>query len=150
MIAEKLIHTTRNQFALDWDGIHGARHWERVRENGLREAELTGATTEVVELFAVLHDSRRLSDGLDREHGLGAALFAEELSGSAFELQPHDLELLLEACRGHSDGLTTGDITVVTCWDADRLDLGRGGIRPRADRSSRAAACDPALLEWAY
>ena len=37
MIAVKLIHTTRNQFALDWDGIHGARHWEREKASRLRE-----------------------------------------------------------------------------------------------------------------
>jgi uncharacterized protein len=44
----------------------------------------------------------------------------------------------------------TGDITVLTCWDADRLDLGRVGIRPAAHRLCTDAARDPAMIEWAY
>jgi uncharacterized protein len=56
-------------YALDTDGIHGVAHWARVMENGLRVAGETGADFEVVRLFALLHDSRRLSDGGDPEHG---------------------------------------------------------------------------------
>ena len=40
------------------------------------------------------------------------------------------MELLIEACKYHSDGFTEADITVQTFRDADRLDLGRVGIRP--------------------
>lgn len=150
MIDQKLVSLIRGQFSLDWAGIHGAGHWARVRDNGLRIAELTGAKPKVIELFAFLHDSKRLNDGHDPDHGARAALFAETLAGSAFELEADDLELLLAACRGHSDGLTTGDITVLTCWDADRLDLGRVGIRPDPDRLCTAAARDPEMIEWAY
>lgn len=150
MIGKELIRTIRDQFALQWDGIHGAPHWARVRENGVRLAELTGAKIKVIELFSFLHDSRRLNDGRDPEHGRRSAIFAQGLAGSAFELQAHDVELLLEACRGHSDGSTVGDITVLTCWDADRLDLGRVGIKPDPGRLCTAAARDPVLLEWAY
>lgn len=42
------------------------------------------------------------------------------------------------------------DITVQTCWDADRLDLGRVGIRPDPDRLCTSAAKESDLLEWAY
>ncbi|MEK7859374.1 MAG: hypothetical protein AAB320_09565 [Elusimicrobiota bacterium] len=150
MIDQGLLRIIRDQFALDWAGIHGASHWARVRENGLRMAETTGAKPKVVELFAFLHDSKRLNDDFDPDHGPRAALFAQSLSGSAFELEPDDLQLLMTACRSHSDGLTTGDITVLTCWDADRLDLGRVGIRPQPERLCTAAARDPGLLEWAY
>jgi uncharacterized protein len=113
-------------------------------------AELTGAKHHVVELFAFLHDSKRLNDGHDPEHGPRAADLARALAGSAFEIEPSDLELLVTACRSHSEGWTVGDITVVTCWDADRLDLGRIGIRPDPSRLCTDAARDPALLEWAY
>lgn len=150
MIGPALARIIRDQFALEWSGIHGASHWARVRENGLRLAELTGARPRVVELFAFLHDSRRMNDGHDPEHGARAALFAQSLAGSAFELAAPDLELLVVACRGHSDGLSQGDITVLTCWDADRLDLGRVGIRPHPDRLCTEAARDPVILEWAY
>lgn len=150
MITQHLIDIIRNQFALAWTGIHGAPHWTRVRENGLRLAARTGAKSRVVELFAFLHDARRLHDGHDPQHGQRAAHFAKELAGSAFQLEPADLELLTIACSKHSDGLITGDITVMTCWDADRLDLGRVGNRPRPDLLCTAAARDPAVLEWAY
>jgi uncharacterized protein len=150
MVDQELVRVIRGQFALEWTGIHGAPHWSRVRENGLRLAELTGAKANVIELFAFMHDSRRLNDGHDPEHGLRAAEFARSLAGSVFELEAVDLELLVTACRDHSDGRNEGDITVLTCWDADRLDLGRVGIKPHPDRLCTQAARDPGILEWAY
>jgi uncharacterized protein len=150
ILGRALIHIIRKQFALNWKGLHGAPHWARVRENGLRLAETTGANTEVIELFAFLHDSRRLNDDSDYEHGKRAAMFAQALASSSFELAPSDLEDLLTACRGHSDGLRQGNITVLTSWDADRLDLGRVGIKPHPNRLCTEAARDPAMIEWAY
>ena len=55
--------------------------------------------------------------------------------------------MLTYAVRHHSDGLIEADVTVQTCWDADRLDLGRVGIVPRPDRLCTAHARDPVLLE---
>lgn len=150
MINQSLIKIIRNQFVLEWTGIHGAPHWARVRENGLRLADLTGANPRVIELFAFLHDSRRLNDGRDPAHGARAAEFVRILAGSEFDLEPNELELLVGACHGHSDGLTVGDITVLTCWDADRLDLGRVGIAPDPARLCTEAARDPKILDWAY
>jgi uncharacterized protein len=43
-----------------------------------------------------------------------------------------------------------GDVTVQTCWDADRLDLGRVGIRPVASRLCTPAARAPDVIAWAY
>ncbi len=150
MVNKELIRKIRGQFALDWRGINGSPHWSRVLENGRRLSETTGARLEVVELFAFLHDSRRLNDGFDPGHGARAARFAESLQGTLFELAPNHLELLTVACRGHSDGMMEGDPTVLTCWDADRLDLGRVGIRPRPELLCTEAARDPRILEWAY
>ncbi len=146
----ELIQIIRKQFALSWKGLHGAPHWARVRVNGLRLAETTGANTQVVELFAFLHDSRRLNNESDYEHGNRAAKFAQALAGLVFELPPADLEDLLTACRGHSDGLRTGNVTVQTCWDADPLDLGRVGIKPNPRVLCTDSARDPAMIEWAY
>src|SRR5258706_12110524 len=150
ILGRELIRIIRKQFALSWKGLHGAPHWARVRENGLRLAETTGAKTEVVELFAFLHDSRRVNDYDDPDHGNRAARFVEMLAGRLFELDQADLEDLLTACRGHTDGLSDGSITVLTCWDADRLDLGRVGIKPSPHRLCTDAARDPVILEWAY
>jgi uncharacterized protein len=146
----RLIAIIRSRYAGNWDGIHGMPHWLRVRENGLRLAGETGAHRRVVEVFALLHDSQRVNDGRDPEHGPRAAAFAESLGGDGLGLDSAALVLLAEACRGHSYGLMTGDITVLTCWDADRLDLGRVGIRPAAHRLCTDAARDPAMIEWAY
>jgi uncharacterized protein len=149
MISERLMASIRRQFALSLDGIHGEAHWARVRDNGLRLAEQTGADQELVELFAVLHDSRRLADGWDRGHGQRAAEFAHSLNGSRLALPSARFDLLTYACAFHSDGLTEADITVQTCWDADRLDLGRIGIRPEPRSLCTAAVKEPAVIEWA-
>jgi uncharacterized protein len=139
-----LIAHLRSQFALDWHGIHGAPHWARVRVNGFALAASTGAQARVVELFTFLHD------GHDPEHGHRAAQLARQLAGRLFSLSADELELLQIACRGHSDGHLARDITVLTCWDADRLDLGRVGIRPLAERLCTAAARRPEMIEVAY
>jgi uncharacterized protein len=146
----ELIATIRAQFALDWYGIHGIQHWERVRDNGLRLARTTGANPTVVELFAFLHDSRRLDDCEDPSHGARAAVYLQTLRRRYFEVSDEELEMLVHACRYHSDGLVEGDVTVQTCWDADRLDLGRVGVCPDPRYLCTPAARDPDTLAWSY
>jgi uncharacterized protein len=150
MDARALLRILRREFRLDWRGIHGAAHWSRVRANGLALAPLTGARADVVEAFAWLHDSQRHDDGRDRAHGLRAARWAESVNDTLLFLDDDGLALLATACSDHSRGLREADITVQTCWDADRLDLVRIGIRPDPRRLCTAAAGDPALLEWAF
>lgn len=150
MIDQKLIRTLSAHFALEWSGIHGAPHWERVRENGLKIAQLTGARAHVVELFAFLHDLKRRNEWRDPDHGPRAERFVKKLLGAGLDLDGHDFELLVTACRHHSDGLMTGDVTILTCWDADRLDLGRVGIKPNPRHLCTEAARDPRMIEWAY
>ena len=149
-ITPGLIEIIRGGYALDWNGIHGISHWRRVRENGVRLAAVTGATVAVVELFAFLHDSKRLNDGIDPLHGAHAADFARSLCGSAFLLAPEDLEILASACRDHTSGSTHADVTVRTCWDADRLDLGRIGTVPDPAFLCTEAAREPSVIAWAY
>ena len=150
MIPAGLFAAICEQFALDLHGIHGLAHWQRVAENGRRLAALTGANAELVHLFAYLHDACRQSDGHDREHGPRAAQFVRSLQGRLIHLTDPDLELLAYACEHHTHGLTEADVTVQTCWDADRLDLGRIGIWPDAQRLCTPAARDPAMIEWAW
>jgi len=149
-ISKDLMDLIQSGFALDLEGIHGVRHWERVCENGLRLAEEMGADPEILELFAYFHDSQRLSDGWDREHGRRAAEFAQSLQGSPLSLCEEKLELLAYACIHHSEGLTEADLTIQTCWDADRLDLGRIGIQPDPERLCTPAARAPEVIEWAF
>ena len=134
-------------YALPWGGDHGVAHWARVLENGLRLAEETGADLGVVRLFAVLHDSRRVNEVTDPDHGPRAAEFALSLRGHLFDLPDHEFRLLHRACAGHTHERTHPDVTIQTCWDADRLDLGRVGITPAPEpalhRGGQEAGDDP-------
>ena len=80
----------------------------------------------------------------------GAAQYAQTLRGVWFDLTDGEMDILTEALTYHSDGYTEGDITVKVCWDADRLDLGRVGIRPEPDRLCTDTAKSPFVLEDAY
>jgi uncharacterized protein len=140
LITPALLQRIRQHFRLDWHGIHGAAHWTRVRRNGLRLARETGARTDVVELFAFLHDCCRVGDGRDGGHGARAAGLVYALSGDVISLDDTGTEALAFACRHHSDGLIDADATVQTCWDADRLDLGRVGVIPDARQLGTATA----------
>ena len=93
-------------------------------------AEHSGANMEVVEIYAYLHDCCREHDGVDPEHGARAAEFAESIRGSVIQLDDEDFETLSRACTNHTGGSEDADVTVQTCWDADRLDLGRVAIYP--------------------
>lgn len=148
-VTTDLLAVIRARYPLDWEGIHGIRHWERVRDNGRRLAATTGADLVVVEYFAALHDSRRRNDGLDPGHGARAAELVRALDPSLLPLEPERLDTLAEACRTHTHGDHTDDITIATCWDADRLDLLRVGIRPDPEYLVTDAAKDPQVLEWA-
>ena len=150
MVSRDLMEVVEREFALNLDGIHGISHWARVRANGLRLAQRIGINPEVLELFALLHDSKRLNDGTDPDHGRRAAEFAKTLMGSLLVLSDADFESLVFACEHHTDGLTEANATVQICWDADRLDIGRVGIMPDVRCLCTFAAKEPEIIEWAY
>jgi uncharacterized protein len=145
----KVLQAVLEDYALPLDGIHGVAHWARVLENGLRLASETGANIEVVSLFAVLHDSRRINEGSDPDHGLRAAEFAADIRGKVFDLEDETFVLLQRACQGHTYERTHPDVTIQACWDADRLDLGRVGITPHPSRLCTEVAKRPDILKWA-
>lgn len=146
----RVLQAAKDRFVLNLRGIHGIRHWTRVRENGHRVARHTGADKVLVELFSCLHDCCREDDSSDPGHGERAAEFARSLRGTLLHLTDEEFELLFEAIRDHEIGKTTGDVTVRTCWDADRLDLGRVGRRPNPRYLCTDYAREPATIEWAY
>ena len=49
----------------------------------------------------------------------------------------------------HSVGRLDRDITIQTCWDADRLDLGRVGINPKPAYLGSELSRDPNFIEMA-
>jgi len=149
-ITPALVGFLRGRFRLHWRGIHGAGHWVRVRANGLRLAPMTNADKTVVELFAVLHDLCREDDGFDLEHGARAADLVHEVCDEMLGIGREQADLLAFACRHHTHGRVDADVTVQTCWDADRLDLGRVGIRPDPRLLCTAAARRSDVINWAY
>lgn len=114
--------------------IHGLDHWFRVWKNAqLLTGKGSDADLEVVGLFALFHDSMRVNDGHDPEHGIRGYRLWERFN------QLHDVkqflsrqqqDLFFEACAEHNSGLRSTDPTIAVCWDADRLDLHRVGIWP--------------------
>jgi len=144
-----IVQAILSEYSLPLDGIHGVSHWGRVLENGLRLCETTGAKVEVVRLFAVFHDSKRVNDSSDPDHGQRGADFADSLRGRLFHLPDGDFKLLYRACAGHTHELTHPDPTIQTCWDSDRLDLGRVGITPHPSRLCTAQAKTRDMILWA-
>jgi uncharacterized protein len=119
---------------------HGPAHWRRVARNGRMLAAATpGADRDVVRAFAALHDSQRLHEYEDPFHGPRAAAYTLTLR-TQLGLTDAQLQLLVHAIRVHNGSGPVDDPTVGVCLDADRLDLPRVGIRPRADLLSTTAA----------
>ncbi|MDX1577121.1 MAG: hypothetical protein R3266_01500 [Gemmatimonadota bacterium] len=146
---DALVERVLAEYALPAEGVHGPVHWARVLENGTRLAERNGTDLEIVQLFALFHDSRRVNEAIDHGHGARGAEFAETLRGELIHLDDERFELLRYACIHHTDGMTDGPRVVRTCWDADRLDLGRVYIRPKARYLCTGAAREPDMMRWA-
>jgi uncharacterized protein len=142
-----LIALIKAEFRLDWKGIHGANHWARVLHHGKNIGQLRKADLLVVELFGFMHDSCRLNEGQDLKHGQRAAEFAHGIHGDFYSLQPKQLDQLCFAMQHHSGGEVSVDATIQTCWDSDRLDLGRVGIVPSAQYLSQEASL---FIDLAY
>lgn len=151
IIVPEFLEWVRSQYRMNWHGLHGYQHWLRVRENGLRLAEMTGAKPELVEFFAFLHDIRRRNDGLDPWHGRRAAKLVDGLAGNFLKvLSAEEREQLKYAIIHHSSGKIEAHINIQICWDSDRLDLGRVKIYPDTRRLCTDAARCPEIITWAY
>jgi uncharacterized protein len=124
------------QCRLSAHSFHVPAHWRRVEDNGLFLATRTGADVTIVRLFSLFHDSRRVNEDWDDGHGARGAEYARSLRGIAFDLPDEQCDLLHYACVWHTDGEHHPDPTIGTCWDADRLDLGRVGVIPDPGRLS--------------
>ena len=121
--------------------IHGPAHWLKVAQNGKTLAEATdGADASVAQMFGLLHDCERRNDEHDPQHGPRAAVFAQKLFDQGkLPLTEPQLSLLKLACERHDLGEVSDDPTLGVCWDADRLELPRVGIRPDPKFFSTAA-----------
>jgi len=143
LIHPEFVDVLRHEFVLDINGVHGIPHWSRVRLNALMLAKETGADTEVIEYFSFLHDIARLSEDGDPSHGPRAVNLIKARLWKHLYLNDDQMEILFYAIAGHSEGLTSDDATVATCWDADRMDLNRIGIEPNPELLSTISARNP-------
>ena len=140
----------KNRFCLSPKGIHGVAHWQRVQENGLKLAKHNGANKDIVLLFSFLHDCCREDDRSDPEHGPRAAEFTESLRNDLIFAEDEEFAKLVEAIHDHTHGLHSRDLDIATCWDADRLDIGRVGSKPNKRYLSTDIAKKDWVIDWAY
>ena len=128
--------------------VHGVSHWERVELFGrllIKQSMIPtadndgcdriGADVDVVTWFAYLHDCMRENDFDDPQHGPRAAEYIDTIRTSYLsELSDEQVAKLKRACALHTSTHRTGDITIDTCFDADRLDLPRVGCKLAPER----------------
>lgn len=135
-----LIAEILKDYELPIRGQHGIGHWARVLENGLKLADATGGGStgrDVVLPLSRFATCERLLRPRAQPSGRRIRPY---MRGTLLHLNDADFEQIFEACRLHTNGLMTGDITLQVCWDADRLDLGRVGITPDPKRLCTDAA----------
>lgn len=150
MITAALLTDIKNQFLIDWFGIHGVYHWARVYAIGMKLTDQTDAHRTVVQLFSLFHDAGRHNEGADPAHGPRGAKLAENYRDTHLKtLSTEEFELLTTACRLHTSELSHHHITVQTCFDADRLDLGRIGTLPDPQYLCTEAAKSAKMISWA-
>lgn len=114
---------------------HGPRHW---REVGRMALEIVGrgvpADPDVLLAFAAWHDSQRLADAGDPDHGTRAVEVLGRVRGDLGMLSDDQYAQLVGAVGRHTswhpeDG-QLGDVTVAAAIAADRLTLWRVGTEP--------------------
>lgn len=113
--------------------FHGLSHWDRVLRNALIIGRSNGADLEVIPYFAYLHDCCRLNEDEDPLHGARAAAYAKR-HRDLIDLSEDQFKILKTACAAHTHAHPERnqgvDPTLAACWDGDRLDLPRVGIKP--------------------
>ena len=144
---KQIIEVIKNQYILNWNGIHGIKHWIRVKDIGEKLSRETGANIKILNLFAFFHDACRHSDDFDPDHGIRAAQFIETINKNLLFLSKYELQILKIACIDHSKGkIFHQNITIMSCWDSDRLDLGRVGIIPEPNKLCTDSAKNKELI----
>lgn len=138
-----LINKILSRYNLPLKGLHGCAHWMRVLINGYLIAEYNpGGNIDmlVVEMFALLHDSRRETEDHCIKHSMQASKFVHFLKeeGHLKQLKEGQFWTLNSAIERHTFGSTSTseEETIAACWDADRLDLWRVGVCPISDYMS--------------
>ena len=132
--ASELRRFSASRWPIGMGETHGVKHWDRVAKFG-RLLYQEGADMDVIMAFAYLHDSERMDNAEDVNHGKRASKLIDAIRYSQLkELSDEQIEKLKRACELHTIEHRTGDITIDICFDADRMDLLRVGIVPLPER----------------
>jgi len=132
MIKPEVLDILREKSAFFDSPVHGISHWQTVEHNGHYLADFNGADKNVISYFAYFHDCMRENEYEDSKHGLRGAQFARE-HRKLIDLTEIQFGQLTDACKGHTYGRRPECATINTCWDADRLDIGRVGITSNSE-----------------
>lgn len=131
---EKIRCYSASRWPIDMGKTHGVEHWDRVARFG-RMLYQEGADMDVILAFAYLHDAERMNNAEDIEHGKRASLLIDRIRETElWALNNEQIAKLKRACELHTIEHCTGDLTIDTCFDADRMDLLRVGITPSPER----------------
>jgi len=131
MISDEILAMLKTDSAFFNSIYHGINHWRTVERNGLYLAQFTGADPAVVTCFAYFHDCMRENEAVDPRHGARGMNYMKA-NQHMLDLSQSQLDTLISAGSGHTYGRKTDCATIATCWDADRLDIGRVGITPNS------------------
>lgn len=113
---------------------HGVEHWDRVTKFGQLLYQ-EGADLDVILAFAYLHDSERMNNGHDINHGKRASRLIDKIRHTKLKnMTDEQITMLKKACELHTIAHRTGNLTIDICFDADRMDLLRVGIVPLPER----------------
>jgi uncharacterized protein len=113
---------------------HGVEHWDRVARFGQLLYQ-EGADLDVILAFAYLHDSERMNNGHDINHGKRASRLIDTIRHTKLQdMTDEQIAKLKKACELHTIAHRTGDLTIDICFDADRMDLLRVRNRPLPHR----------------
>ncbi len=149
-----LVEYAMNNFRLDLYGEHGIGHWARVKHNADLLCNANPALDrKVMHIFAIMHDSERVNEFEDYGHGSRAAKQLINLNGHLFDLTQAQLMQCVIACDRHTGAPANDPIaspTILACWDADRLDIGRVGLRPHERYLSHPHSKHPNIIDQAY
>jgi len=126
MISQIILDQIKEHTSMWHSEYHGIVHWKQVEKNGLYLCDFTGADKQVVSLFGYFHDCMRFDEGADKGHGLRSANYAK-YHRDLLDITDDQFDSLYKACAGHTGGRKPANVTIATCWDADRLDIGRVG-----------------------
>ncbi len=148
-LLKRLLLKIIGDFSLNLYGRHGIYHWGRVLENAFYISENLNVERDLLVLFAVLHDSKRVNEQYDKLHGIRAAKFVELINKEYLMLSENKLKILITACEGHNSMKFHKNLTIQACWDADRLDLLRAKINPSPEYLNLDISKKRSTIEWA-